>query len=722
LLPGGEELPPERGLYRKTLHWRVAARGDGIPEGKHSASIRLSAPFGAGEPATAEIEVDLPEPNRVDVYFTRAAVFKESTAQAGTVALELFANRETKFKCELVNRHDRPKTVEVFLYAVSPRTYSQSPIGRMDAALRRSVYDDVSRVFLDAKLIGKSAKPIALPEANASRAGEQRVLIDFTSAAAPPPAPAPKDGQPAPAAAPPPPAAAEPIHGLVLKTVDVNDRRQEWIHWVEFTPLSPREYLDADIGYDQRQQQIVARFRPKIFDERQQPRLPGGNPIEFKWDPAGANLPEQGKQQLEGKMDPAAENPQVLLRADAPADDSVREVRISVDGFPRAFLYRVPCRRDAAGPAILPGTDLARERTAIRIESVSVPGQLRVYHYPPHVRRPPPAPDAKPPKIEHIDLQRRQAALFSGPADTLVVHLQVDAPLDAFTNSTDGIVVKLQETDLTRNLRAIRDLEISFVGCAPGGLLELKTRLGDLSVPLEIGSLLNATTIVNAGVRFRDQQIDDFIEVQIDGSDPIIQQPIELPRTVLKDGKATATYRVSDYSGVAQVVYGFTRDGTRRLVEATAIPRAVKAQTDELGRFVFSVPMDFKDMPVGNYLLVAKVVDLVNRESALISREFAIVEPPPVQPTKGEIRGVIRAGRSPVNGNLFEMTIEGGDLGVQPVPIAPDGRFLVPDLAPGEYVLKPKGAVAGKSVKDKEFKLKPTDPKAATTQTLNVSD
>jgi hypothetical protein len=562
-----------------------------------------------------------------------------------------------------------------------------------------------------------------LPAADPSQRREIRVPVEFTTATAPPPAVESKDG-PAKPAPPPPAPAPEPIHGLVLKTVDVNDRRLEWLHWIELTPLSPREYLDADIGYDQRGLQIVARFRPKILDERGYPQLPGGNPIEIKWDPSGANLAEQGRRQLEGKLDPASGILEAVLHADAPADETSRELKIAVDGYPRAFLYRVECRRNALAPALIRGDDLARERTAIRIESVAgpfgtVPGQQRIYHFPPHLPRVPPPPDEKGPKIEHIDLQRREVALFPGPANTLFVNLQADAPLDAFTNDTDGIQVKLPANNVPQVFRATRSFEAFFVGAGAGGLIEFKTQLSDLTVPINVGALQNADTVISAAIRFRDRQSDDFAQVKIDGSIPIIRS-VDLPQTVVKDSKAKVTFRVADFSGVSQVLYGFAPGGALRLPEPP-IPRTVQTRTDELGQHVFDVDVDTKDMPVGNHLLVAKVVDLVGRESELSSRTLTIRESQPAGPARGEIRGVIKAGRADVNGNLFDLTIEGGEIPRRPVPLTSKGTFVVPDLPPGEYTFKVNGIVGNASIKAKEFKFKPTDPQKKIEVTLDVS-
>ena len=101
--------------------------------------------------------------------------------------------------------------------------------------------------------------------------------------------------------------------------------------------------------------------------------------------------------------------------------------------------------------------------------------------------------------------------------------------------------------------------------------------------------------------------------------------------------------------------------------------------------------------------------------------EIVIIEPKPVV-LRGEIRGVIKAGRSNVTGALFDLTIEGEEIGTRPVPVQGNGSFIVRNLLPGEYILKPRGSVGGRTVKEKEFKVKLADPKKGVDAELNVAD
>jgi hypothetical protein len=106
----------------------------------------------------------------------------------------------------------------------------------------------------------------------------------------------------------------------------------------------------------------------------------------------------------------------------------------------------------------------------------------------------------------------------------------------------------------------------------------------------------------------------------------------------------------------------------------------------------------------------------------VVGREILITDPA-AMPLTGEIRGMLRYGPAEVNGSRFKMTIEGGDLGPTPVPIRPDGSFVISDLPIAEYTLKVlEGQFSGRSVSPKEQKgIKPADPRKPQPITIDVS-
>lgn len=721
-----KELPPERGWYAKTMRWRVNAKPSAISETKSTTSVTVTAVGVGGIKGNATITVDLPQPNRVDVAFTRLGSATPGDVVQGDLRLSLFSNRRTRFQCALINQHDQPKTVNVSLYAVSPRPNALVPIGKFDQTMRRIVYDATSRVFLNAKLVAKSDKPVELPAADPNNPVKQRVLFNFVDPNAAPAAAPAAGAAAAPSPAPQP--SPEPIHGLVLEIVDAKDSSQVFpLKWIELEPLAPRDFLNIEVGYDQRRQQIVARLRPKVSDAQGQPDLPPGKPILVSWDASDAKLPQEGAKNLEGEIDGASPQPEAMLAAGAPADGQERIVKIGVDGYPRAFWYSVSCRRDPAKGDFIPSlNDLERETTSIKIESVTVAAQNRVYHFLPDFQLPPPPADDKAPKVEHLFRNPRQPALFRAPAENLIVNLQADAPLDAFRTENDRVQVTLRERNslqvISRVVRADRDFKAFYVAAGPRGTLELESKVGDLSILIPAGRLENADPVVDAEIRFGATTDSDAVLVQLDGDEPRIDE-LRLPTQFPKDGKVAARVFVADFEGVSSVIYGFSKDGSAKLADADAKSSAVTTpRLDENQRHMVDFNIDLKDQPVGKRLLLVKVVDHVGHESQLLNRMIVITDPK-AMPEKGEIRGVIKYGPAKVNGSRFKMTIEGGDLGPTPVSIQPDGSFVIPDLPIAEYTLKIlEGQFSGKSVPPKEQKgIKPVDPKKPQPITLDAS-
>ena len=230
------------------------------------------------------------------------------------------------------------------------------------------------------------------------------------------------------------------------------------------------------------------------------------------------------------------------------------------------------------------------------------------------------------------------------------MNLQADAPLDAFRTENDRVQVTLRERNslqvISRVVKADRDFKAFYVSCGPRGVLELESKVGDLSISLPAGRLENADPVVDAEIRFGAADDSDAVLVQLDGDEPRIDE-LKLPTLYPKDGKVPARVFVADFEGVSSVIYGFSKDGSLRLADADAKSSAATApRQDENQRHVVDFNIDLKDQPVGKRLLLVKVVDHVGHESKLLDRTIVITDPK-AMPEKGEIRGVIKYGPGP---------------------------------------------------------------------------
>ena len=127
--------------------------------------------------------------------------------------------------------------------------------GGLQPGIRRSLFDGADKLLPTAKVLA-TAKSLALP------VDAVAVEIDFAAPAVPPPAAlkagAPSDGAAgaAPPQAPIPPAKPDISQGLLCLLTNLDDPAERWLKWIELNPLQPKDYLDAEIGYDLKSERI----------------------------------------------------------------------------------------------------------------------------------------------------------------------------------------------------------------------------------------------------------------------------------------------------------------------------------------------------------------------------------------------------------------------------------------------------------------------------------
>ena len=224
--------------------------------------------------------------------------------------------------------------------------------------------------------------------------------------AANPPEPAAKTESPGetatkspgePAAKPPGDRPGIAIDGqLVLVVTDAEQPERKWTKLLDLRPLKPSRMLDPTVGYDARRGRITVDLKARRGEFF--PKLSADESVKIVWETAG-ELPPGTEMDTTGQLAAADESALLYAQVDS-RPDKVVEVRLSVDGYPRAFVYRVRCDRDRQ--AVPPETDLRR---------------LTIVE---------PAPD----QAYRIPLEK-----------PLAVRFQVDAPADAFVTPGDVVEV-----------------------------------------------------------------------------------------------------------------------------------------------------------------------------------------------------------------------------------------------------------------------------------------
>ncbi len=437
LLPGRRSLPPTYKLPAggsETLHFKLRAK----PGARETTQLIVKA-IAAGAYVRHETRIVLPPPDMVELAIE--GLPGTWTPSDSRLLLDPFPNRLTEYRVGLVNRGTTDRRVDVELLgvehapAVPPPTTALAPaeaaemVGRFGATIPLATLGDVA--------VAAGGKPVFLPFPKPAEAPK---------AAAPPEA-KPQAGngaKPGGDAAPPAPPITTPLaHGLLLVVTD-RATHSKTVRWLDVAVQRPRRYVHPQVGFNLDRGRIEIRIRPQ--DKSLLP--PDGIRVRAEIVPP---LPTGAESELDGHLDPSQE--ELHLMAEVPPESGkVLTVRLSVDGYPRAFVYRVPCGVQSS--EVPEETDL-RE---VRITS----------------------PDAD--------------AAFKAPVDHIPVDCQVDAPLGAFSIASPddlfeiGIDVHRQRDlrgDPSLRIAADRQVQVGLARLAPGGLLVLDARVSDfhLEVP-----------------------------------------------------------------------------------------------------------------------------------------------------------------------------------------------------------------------------------------------
>jgi len=667
------------------------------------------------------VRCTLPKPNEIDLVALRIGASQARTSEGNRLRLRPFPNRTTAFRLSLVNRSGKPKNVKADLIAVPVQLRARwapgqlfGPDGRLHPGVRRSLFDATDSLLPGVKVLSTTTKPVALP------ADGSPVEIDF-----PPPGSGTKAAGPGEAAAknaadaknaaetkPLPPAVT---HGLVCIITNAEDNKDRWIKWIELAPLAPKEYLNAQIGYDLSKERITIQLAPKDVDGDGQPDpdevLPLGlaeKPIEVVWDAAGqvpAAVEKNDRDALDGSK-PAAK-----LYAVVEPDGKDRIVRLTVDGYPRAFVYRVTCAETR------PGTDLKPSLEQIRIKSLSVADYPKVFHFP-MKGRPPAEPTAeadKETKKETVYLGPDQPAAFPAPCRAIIVEYRVDAPADAFQlpDREDVIELALQVESASRHrLYTDRQMVARLAKTRLRGLVMIQTEVGDYTVKLPPGGLQNKRFALCARLVLAGSEAQShLVGVVLDGLPPRVDAFYTRPDHTgpIPPGKTVAAYlQLTDLAGIEKVEFGFDTDQSGDLEKKEIV--VVKDLGKPPAGNIWSATLDTKDQPP-KCQLMARATDKVGLSTRAKPLLVTIPSPQPGEGgglEKGTIRGVVMFGSQPVD--RAKVTIK--DSGIPPKKTKDDGKFIFLDVPAGQYTLEAKGNVDNRSYSGKLEPVEPSPPKS----------
>ncbi|HEX4150159.1 MAG TPA: hypothetical protein VHY20_14265, partial [Pirellulales bacterium] len=405
---------------------------------------------------TRTLSVELPGADRIDwlVLGSPGTVGGVADGQRwtaddeGTLDLHPFPNRTTGYRFALRNRSGREQKVQVTLLAPPPTSrFSQRPeLSPMAAEWAAAGFERLATI-----------KDLALPADDTA--------VPLVYSVAPPPAAAPAAD--AAATAKPPPKVRPVLHHRLIGVIeDASRPERKWVKWLEFSIQPPRNYLNAEAGYDRATARITVRLRPVDFDQDGQPDLermpPGGSLV--KWEPDGGIDPAAA---MRAEDEAAAPDFNAQLFADVPPDNQKNvNVRLTVDGYPRAFVWLVNC-----------GNTQARLRPRRDLRRVKITSPL-------------------------------QNDAFRAPLAALSVQLEVDAPADAFRDPAardvfevglDATLDRALDSSRARRFYADRQVELYVDDLKADGTVMIDAQVHDYRLDLEPLGLMN--TVVEIGAQ-----------------------------------------------------------------------------------------------------------------------------------------------------------------------------------------------------------------------------
>jgi hypothetical protein len=429
---------------------------------------------------------------------------------------------------------------------------------------------------------------------------------------------------------------------------------------VRIRPQRPRRFLQPRVSYDSNRERVLIRVTPEA-----PARMPPGPPVRVRAE-FQEPLEPDAERRLEGELAAGAESVELYAEVASLARRTVT-LQLHIDGYPRAFLYRVPCW--------LHVVDIPESRD---------PLEARIHALPDgdHYR----------------------------PGDRIAVHLQVDAPENAFRNGEDVIEVGV---DLDRDRELDEETVVALSGdrqvlvFAPrfgeGGTLAVRTEVRDWTLDLPPAGLANSAANVLARVIVGGRQAwSQPREVVFDELPPRVHRAtLEPNRDVTQGEELVLTVWATDdeLSGVASLEAGLDID---RSGEFAAEPKPVEAYRDPTtGRW--SAKLNTGDYPPGQYALLLRVTDQLGNTTYTRFKEIRLLTAEQAAQQEAELRnrvaGNVLFGKRPVPGArlVLKPRLEPSDEGdtdspkpqrIPPVLSDARGQFDFPEVPPGMYMLR----------------------------------
>ena len=557
--------------------------------------------------------------------------------------LEPFPNRPTTYTFEMLNHSGLSKKLLVRTYALPDWFWNRN----MNS---RQACDVLAR---SATLLGES--PVELAEI-----GKPQKLA-FPAIKPPPAAPpsAPPATPPTPAATPPKPK-VDVSAGLAMVVCDAKNKEPEpkWLQLYNFTPLRPARFLEPTVHYDAGEGKL--NIDVALSADRDIPPCSQKSPVRLIMDvrdSAGrpVNIASQAGAGLRGQTKalvyPA--RPRDVLYAPIRSDGrEALEVQLSVDDYPRAFLFEVGLNK-----------------------AVSQRDLWRV-----HISEPP-----------------RDPVSCYQPKDFLPVKFRVDAPEDSFFSrgahgpGDDMVLLEIfdeQHPEAARSLPFYSDRKVTVEleeADAPGEM-KAATKVEDFFTEVDSHGLENVVARVRAQL-LRDRQVkhEDSLRVIFDGRPPEFELSLASNRVTKGTNIQVTANVVRTLSDMVKFDYGFQGDAEKQFKD--------KSKKLDVSGQTASFALATKELDAGEYTVLVRGENKAGNFDFQTVKVDVVEPPPPVMPVKpaGSETITIRGSVKWSDGSVAD----GVDVFIEQPALSTktdgNGMFSFPDLKRGTYTVKAKG-------------------------------
>lgn len=467
--------------------------------------------------------------------------------------------------------------------------------------------------------------------------------------------------------------------GLLLDVVD--EEQKHILRWIKLDAKRPWEYLQATAKYFPTEpRRVVVTF--KGIDNEPETVPPDDIKVELQIDKdyyssGGIEstflLGPDYSGELEGR-----------LNGRWPTSGDPVQVRIMVDGYPRAFIFGVP------NTSIADDVPLITNNTSVRV---------------------------LPPEKDEYE-----------KTSFITAKVEVDAPRGHFDSGRNYVHVgidRLRDNDLTNDLPPTtrnKDRHLQFFAQKPEqGTLAIRSRVSDFELPLRTEGITGRVFILGK-MGPGDQYEPDVQEIVIDGAGP----QLDYGSSEIKDlgDKLVVDVRFDDELTRVSKVEASYDSGEWQ-----------EGKVQANGRW--QVELDVSKLTAGQtYDIKVRGTDAVNNETVerlqpwTKGEQLAETEPakkpadaPPPGPVKNRVFGKLKYGENEVT--KIVVTLEGPNAPTEPAQVGQKGTFFFEEVPAGDYRLIARAEAAGNprgaemDIKVSNKKGVPTDLKEITLGRIN---